>query len=213
MIDGGYDTAYRACPCVWGYQPGSLIQELIDLVPSVSGWRVLDVGCGEGRNAAFLARRGAQVWASDISQAAISNALKLWHNQAGIQWTVGPVGDLPDRGDWFDLVIAYGLLHCLQSREQIVDTVARLQSETKPGGFNAVCTFNSRAQDLSAHPGFNPTLLPHDFFVGLYRPWQIISASDRDLHEIHPHNNVPHSHSMTRILARRPLEPLVGEDQ
>ena len=59
MIDGGYDSGYRACPCFWGSDPGSLVSRLATIVPSFTGLQVLDAGCGEGKNAIFLAGKGA----------------------------------------------------------------------------------------------------------------------------------------------------------
>jgi tellurite methyltransferase len=204
LTDGGYDVAYRACPCVWGRGPGSLVRHLVGIVPSVAGWRVLDVGCGEGRNAAYVAARGAEVWATDVSEVAIASALRLWKAQHGVHWSVGSILTAPRYESAFDLVIAYGLLHCLSNRDDVISATRRLQAETKPGGFNVVCAFNARAQDLSAHPDFNPTLLSHESYLSLYDAWDVWVATDEDLHETHPHNNIPHSHSMTRLIARRP---------
>ena len=78
-----------------------------------------------------------------------------------------------------------------------------LQAATAPGGYNVVCVFNDRQQDLTAHPGFTPTLLRHTDYLGLYSSWELVYASDEDLHEIHPHNGVPHMHSLTRLIARK----------
>jgi hypothetical protein len=37
----------------------------------------------------------------------------------------------------------------------------------------------------------------------MFRAWDMIEASDTDLHEAHPNNNIPHTHSMTRIIVRK----------
>src|SRR6266849_156523 len=77
--DGGYEDGYRACDCFWGRQPGSLIQKLLEYVFEPAGMTVLDTGCGEGRNAIYLARLGANVRAVDISsRRAIANAQRAW---------------------------------------------------------------------------------------------------------------------------------------
>ena len=77
MIDGGYDSGYRACPCFWGSDPGSLVARLAEIIPSFEGFQVLDAGCGEGKNAFFLAAKGAVVQAYDISQLAVQHAEDL----------------------------------------------------------------------------------------------------------------------------------------
>jgi hypothetical protein len=67
-----------------------------------------------------------------------------------------------------------------------------------------VVAFNQRRQELHAHPGFTPTLMPDSFFAELYSDWNLVFHTDSDLHETHPHNGIPHTHSMTRIIARKP---------
>lgn len=104
----------------------------------------------------------------------------------------------------YDVVIAYGLYHCLESPTQIGELYSRLNRVTTPGGYHAVCCFNSRRQELEvAHPGFHPCLVEHGFYRGLYDGWELLVQSDNDLIETHPHNNIRHTHSMTRILARK----------
>jgi SAM-dependent methyltransferase len=118
------------------------------------------------------------------------------------------VGDIRRQdftGNVFDLVLAYGVLHCLHDESDVQTVVARLNSATRPGGFHVVCSFNSRLQELEAHPGFAPCLLTHDFFVRMYKDWDLLLASDSDLVETHPHNGIRHRHSLTRIIARKRL--------
>jgi len=56
---------------------------------------------------------------------------------------------------------------------------------------------------LTHSAGFHPCLMRHSFFVDLYDDWEILHESDSDLHEQHPHNNIAHTHSMTRLISRR----------
>jgi tellurite methyltransferase len=202
-MNGGYDEGYRSCPCFWGREPGSLVRELASEVASFSGMRVLDAGCGEGKNAAFFAQQGALVTAVDISRQAIANAEAAWPPDLKVSFQVGGIETLDLAAHSWDVVLMYGLLHCLPTREVIELTVSRLQQATRLNGFHVLCAFNDRAQDLTAHPGFSPTTLPHDAYVQMYRGWHLLRSSDSDLHEVHPHNNIPHSHSMTRLLAQK----------
>jgi 2-polyprenyl-3-methyl-5-hydroxy-6-metoxy-1,4-benzoquinol methylase len=164
----------------------------------------LDAGCGEGKNAIYLARLGAAVRAVDISAVAIRNARRAWGDAELVSWEVADISTLKYSVGAYDLVIAYGLLHCLPDEDTIRTLIERLQETTRPGGYNVICTFNSRSQDLIAHPDLDPTLLSHGQYLDYYRSWEICHESDRDLHEVHPNNLIPHSHSMTRIIARRP---------
>jgi tellurite methyltransferase len=200
---GGYDEGYAACPCFWGREPGTFIKRLLGGFSDVAGLRVLDAGCGEGKNAHAFAARSAMVTAVDCSALALRNARATWPEDQ-IKWVQADVRSLDWPPQAFDIVIAYGLLHCLSSRVEITSLVSRFKDATRSGGRHVVCAFNARRQDLVAHPGFNPCLLSHDDYVALYRDWIIEEASDEDLHEIHPHNKIAHVHSLTRMIVLKP---------
>lgn len=205
-MTGGYDDGYRACGCFWGHEPGSLLTRLVTSLQSVGSLRALDAGCGEGKNAVYLAAQGANVIAADISPWAIINAHALHRDAKAnrVAWVVSDVGTLRLPSESFDIVVAYGLLHCQPDVASLIRLVDLLKVSTRAGGHHVVCTFNGRYQDLRAHPGFSPTLLAHADILSLYSDWQIVEESDRDLVETHPHNNIEHTHSMTRLIARRP---------
>jgi tellurite methyltransferase len=75
--------------------------------------------------------------------------------------------------------------------------------KTRARGYHIVATFNDGPHDLSAHPGFTPTLASHDFYLKRYFGNEILSESSHVIHETHPHNGVPHFHSLTRLIARK----------
>jgi tellurite methyltransferase len=204
-MNGGYDDGYQRCPCFWGDEPGSLVKELCDLIGSVRGCAVLDAGCGEGKNAAFLAAGGAVIDAVDISVFAIENGRRHFGDHPNIEWQLGDIREIELSNNRYDVVVAYGLLHCLSSASEVREVIGRLQRATRSFGYNVICAFNDRRQELHAHPGFSPTLLSHADYMAVYASWEMLKESDSDLTERHPHNNVEHTHSMTRILARKLL--------
>lgn len=64
-----WEQRYQARPAVWSGDPNpQLVAEVTDLTPG----RALDVGCGEGADAVWLARRGWQVTAVDIAPTAVA---------------------------------------------------------------------------------------------------------------------------------------------
>lgn len=203
MIDGGYEVGYEKCDCFWGTEPGSLVRLLPSLLPSLEKLKVLDAGCGEGKNAGFLSKQGAHVRAIDVSEKALKNGQRAFGRTATLRWEQGDIRTMAFKPDEYDVVIAYGLFHCFETPLQIFDTIAKFKLITAGAGLHLLCAFNNRFQDLSAHPGFKPTLIRHDEYLGAYRDWDIVFATDSDLTEIHPHNGIEHRHSMTRIISRR----------
>ncbi len=198
-----YDEGYEACSCFWGTTPGSFVQKAVNKIESLNELNVLDAGCGEGKNAVYLAQLGANVLAIDISKSALKNISAEWLAIPKIEWRTADIREYELHARTFDLIIMYGLLHCFQSQEEISKTIERLRGVTNTGGYHVICAFNDREQDLSAHPGFKPTLLSHKRYLKFYESWNILENTDSDLWEVHPHNKIKHMHSMTRIIAKK----------
>ena len=72
---------------------------------SFAGRKVLDAGCGEGKNAVFLARLGADVDAVDVSIVAIENGRRMWKREAKVRWIVADIRylKLPQK---YDIAVA-----------------------------------------------------------------------------------------------------------
>lgn len=88
---------------MWSGRPnGRLVAEVADLVPG----RALDVGCGEGADAIWLAGRGWTVTAIDVSDVAVARAREAAarSSQARIDWICGDVLQTPLPPRAFDLV-------------------------------------------------------------------------------------------------------------
>lgn len=200
-VEGGYGDGYRAVPRFWPPRPGRLVTWLANYI-DLDGLTVLDLGCGEGTNAAWIAAHGAKVKAVELCSTALDHARRDYPHSS-VDWELGSAVDLDMPHRSCDVVIAYGLMHCLSDRDT-TDLVRRMQHWTRPGGFNLVVTFNDRSQDIAdAHPNFEPSLRPHSYYADIYESWDILLNTDEDLTEIHPNNNIEHTHSMTRLAARK----------
>jgi len=69
-----WDERYRTQGYVWGLEPNVFVAELTEDLPPGTA---LDLGCGQGRNAIWLARRGHEVTGIDLSPVAIEQARRL----------------------------------------------------------------------------------------------------------------------------------------
>lgn len=198
-LNGGYDEGYRNCNCFWGYSPGSLVTAYLSRSPINHGVRVLDLGCGEGKNAIALASSGAAVTAVDISSHALANACRTFPDQP-ITWVESDAVQYLQRCELFDLIIMYGLLHCLPDFATQKHLVRSAVQHTTNGGHHLVVSFNDGPHDLRAHPDFAPTLTSHKTLLSLYSDQTIQSSENALIHETHPHNGIPHYHSITRMV-------------
>ena len=86
----------------WSGRPnGRLLAEVASLTPG----RALDVGCGEGADAIWLARSGWTVTAIDISDAALIRAREAAERAgAAVEWVRGDALQTPFPAGSFDLV-------------------------------------------------------------------------------------------------------------
>lgn len=85
MDAAGWDERYRIAGLVWGGPPNRwVVEELSDAPPGLA----IDLACGEGRNALWLAAHGWQVVAVDFSAVAIGKARELDTNRL-VEWVVG----------------------------------------------------------------------------------------------------------------------------
>jgi SAM-dependent methyltransferase len=86
-----WDERYRASASVWGAEPNRWVAEqLADLRPGTA----VDLACGEGRNAVWLAARGWRVYAVDFSTVALEKGRDLERRQQpaiAVGWLAGDV--------------------------------------------------------------------------------------------------------------------------
>lgn len=144
-----FEFMYRFSRPPW--DTGISPPELVALVDSgaVQGRRALDLGCGTGTNAIYLARNGFSVVGVDFSSKAIAKARKK-ARQAGaeIEWHVADVTRLDFLLEPFDLVLDVGCFHGLnaEQRARYVNNLTRL---THPGSQYLLYAFSPKTDGKS----------------------------------------------------------------
>ena len=127
-----FEERYRSTDALWSGRPNKqLVAEAADLPPGTA----LDVGCGEGADAIWLAERGWQVTAVDFARTALergrAHAETLGSEIADrIRWVHADVtAELP--GEEFDLISAQ-FMHLPPDQRRAL--FARLADAVAPGG-------------------------------------------------------------------------------
>jgi hypothetical protein len=173
-----WDNRYAQSDRIWSGNPNTvLVQETTDLAPG----RALDLGCGEGADAIWLARRGWHVTAIDISRTALDRAAEH-----------ATEANVADRIDWqrhdlavsfpvgaFDLVSAHFLHFPGMPRDQILRTAA---TAVAPGGVLLVVGHAGHPSwDHAPHPDVHfPT--PEELLDALDLPpgqWEVQVSDER----------------------------------
>lgn len=114
------------------YLLDQILQGRIDL-----GHKILDAGCGQGRNSFYLVKAGHQVYGFDKSRDAIS---MLHHELSMInqaypkgRFVVANAEMLPYKDASFDVAISSAVLHFAEDEDHFLAMVAELARVLKPG--------------------------------------------------------------------------------
>ena len=112
-----------------------------------AGMRVLDAGCGYGRNLVHLLREGCEVFALDADAAGVDHVRQLSASLAtGLpegNFQVGPIERMPFPSGLADVVICNSVLHFARDEGHFRAMLAELWLVLRPGGM-LFCRLGSR---------------------------------------------------------------------
>jgi SAM-dependent methyltransferase len=112
-----------------------------------AGMRVLDAGCGYGRNLVHLLREGCEVFAVDADAAGIEHVRQLSASlMTGLpegNFCVGLVEQMPFPDGFAEVAICNSVLHFSRDEEHFRAILAELWRVLKPGGM-LFCRLGSR---------------------------------------------------------------------
>ncbi len=111
------------------------------------GMRVIDAGCGYGRNLVYLLREGCEVCALDSDAEAVEHvralAAELAPGLPGENFRVGAIEAMPFADGWADVVICNSVLHFARDEQHFLAMVEELWRVLRPGGM-LFCRLGSR---------------------------------------------------------------------
>ena len=185
----------------FGTQPNATIVEFQHLFDK--SWSVLDVGCGDGKNALYLASLGYDnVDAFDLSESGIAklNRIAAAGNIQVNSWAQ----DLTrfEFTKQYNLILSFGTLH-LVSKEDWKNFIRAAKQHTAAGGIHIIQLFTNV---LPASPDIAPFaigLADDEEIKELYCGWEILQFKSYTFEDEHP--GVPrHFHASNKIVAQKP---------
>jgi ubiquinone/menaquinone biosynthesis C-methylase UbiE len=98
--------------------------------------KVIDLGCGEGRDSLYLSSLGIDIVGVDISHSALNKARELARmdniKAKFVETNVLYLNDIPD--NYFDTAINMGCLHMIVNEEERISHLKNVYRILKPGG-------------------------------------------------------------------------------
>ena len=141
-----YNTLYRENPNALGEPYAEFVQFFEG--SSAGPLRVLDIGCGQGRDALFIARLGHHVMGVDLAEAGIADMLAAAKAEGlNIQGEVADIRSYQPDG-MFEILLIDRTLHMLLDAAERHACFATLLAHLAPGGTLLLADENSNMAGL-----------------------------------------------------------------
>lgn len=198
-----YEKEYQIDDYYWGLIPSKMCYSVLELKPPIHSLKVIDIGCGEGKDAVFFARNGYDVSAFDISLAGIEKVKQLSQ-----RWGTNVHVFRADINDYrlnsnYDVFFSSGVLHYIkpQLRQELFDNYKK---HTTIDGIHVFNVFVDKPfidpppeNEENAYSWISGELLTY------YHDWEIITFEEIifDCQS----SGIPHKHAMNQLVARKRL--------
>ena len=172
MDANSWDERYRETDLVWSAGPNGFLPDMVeDLAPGTA----LDLGCGEGRNAIWLAQKGWSVTGVDFSAVGIEKARTL-SGDLNIRWQVDDATTY-EASTAFDLVVVF-YLHLPPAATR--SALRRAAAAVAPGGtFIAVGHAGRNAAEVKGGPPLPEILWSEASFDGALDGFTTLEFGER----------------------------------
>ncbi|MGW6377001.1 class I SAM-dependent methyltransferase [Rhodococcus sp. NPDC055112] len=127
-----WNEKYAGTDLIWGAPANAVVMEFATSLPA---GRALDLACGEGRNALWLATRGWQVTAVDFSSVALEKGARAAEPlprsvRERLEWVQGDVTKIEFQPEYDLVLVVY--LHL--SPHERPELLRRAAAALRPGG-------------------------------------------------------------------------------
>ncbi len=163
--------------------------EVLNAVNYIQSGKVLDLGCGRGRNALYLNLLGFDVTALDHNQESIDflNYMIEKEGAQNIKTELYDINQANVEGE-FDLIVSTVVMMFLK-RERIPAIIENMQKNTKAGGYNLiVCAMST--DDYPCPMPFSFTFKEGEL-KEYYQGWELVKYNEDlgHLHKTDEHGN------------------------
>ncbi|NIQ08018.1 MAG: class I SAM-dependent methyltransferase [Candidatus Korarchaeota archaeon] len=201
--DSPYEEKYSRKEYYWGKESSGMCDRIIDLfqMEDEASLKLLDIGCGEGRNTVYFAKNKFDVIGLDISKAGLEKT-RRYANDVGVHVKTIHADILTyELRDTYDVIFSTGTLHYLppQWRKKRFQNYKEC---TAPRGINAFSVFVDKPF-LSKAPDAEDTAYSYKSgeLMSYYWDWEILYCTEEIFDCMS--SGIPHKHAVNRVIARR----------
>jgi len=197
-----YENRYNRDGYYWGVIPNRMCFEVMRLKPPTSPLHILDMCCGEGKDAVFFANNGYFVSAFDIAESGLEKGRKLAEaNGCNISFFTADVRDFEPARDFDIIYTSGGLLYFTPEKRK--EMIGIYKQKTTSGGLHALNTFVDkpflpRAPD-SEDCEYN---WKSGELFSYYHDWYFHVATAEQIFDCNSYD-VPHKHCMDTLIAEK----------
>lgn len=195
-----YDDKYSNEDYYWGLKPSETCFNVLKFKPPEKPFKLLDIGCGEGRNSIFFARNGYHVTSFDLAQAGIDKTKRL-ADKIGVNINAFKANIVDFRlNEKYDIIFSTGSLHYIspELREEIFQNYKEF---TNLNGIHMLSVFVKKP---FISPAPEKEKNSHKWYSGelfrLYHDWEINFCTEEIFDCVS--SGIPHKHATNRILAK-----------
>ena len=200
-IRTNYEKWYEGDVYYWGTEPADFCDELISLCPPSCEKKVLDIGCGEGKDAVYMASKGYNVTAFDLTENGIRKTIRLAkENGVEINAYVDDINTF-ETDEQFDIVYSTGTIQYLfdENKKPFFEKISRI---TRKNGFVFFNVFVEKPfLELPPDWDIEEKMWRSGELFSFFPDWKFIRIDETIFED--DSNGIPHYHCMDTIICEK----------
>jgi tellurite methyltransferase len=196
-----YEELYKQDEYYWGFKPSPTCLKVLTAMPPTRRLKLLDIGCGEGRNAVFFAHNGYEVTAFDLAQSGVDKTKRLAERVAvHVEVFRADINEYR-LAETFDILFSVGVLHYVpkELRQELFDNYKAFTSD------NGIHMFSVFVRKPFIAPAPDSEATTQKWISGelltYYHDWMIEYCTEEIFDCMS--SGVAHQHCTDRVLARK----------
>lgn len=196
-----YNQKYSNQDFYWGLKPHELVLKSIEYLKKDS--KILDLGCGEGKDSFFLAKQNFDVTSVDISEIGIKKLNQYSKiNNLNIKTHISDIKSYLTKCESFDFIYAINILQLIDVKN-VYDVINNMKEKTKPNGYNIIASFiaeNEKQKEFMLSK--NKYFFDEGELKKLYSDWKILFYEEK-LGDWETHGEKEHRHYKVNLITQK----------